>query len=374
MPSVLVIGGTGHFGGRICRRLSNEQRLQLLVSSRSLQSPESLAARLDNGRAGATIMPVALDLGADTFAEDIRRLGADVVIHTAGPYQGQDYTVARACIEAGSHYVDLADGREFVAGIAALDEPARAAGVSIVAGGSTMPGTSSAMIDAVRDDFSQIHTIESSIAPAHKTPRGISTYQAGLAYCGKPFNCWRDGRWRTVYGWQHLERIRYPELGLRFGAICDVPDLELIPDYVPGVQTVEFRASLEAPWEQLTMWLMAALTRLRLVSNWQPTAAFYKKMADRLMFLGSDKGGLHLRILGLDPDGRVISRTWYLVARRNHGPEVPCSPALLVTRKLLDGTLARRGAFPCLGLFTVDELRQEMHEFDVEIRFESAEG
>lgn len=371
MPSVLVIGGTGHFGGRICRRLARDHDLQLLVSSRRLESAKALASQLDLGRAGASIVPVALDLDADSFAADIQRFGANVVIHTAGPYQGQEYTVARACIDAGSHYVDLADGREFVAGITALDDRAQAAGVSIVAGASTMPGTSSAMVDAVRSEFAQIHTIESSIAPAHKTPRGISTYQAGLAYCGKPFKCWRDGQWRTVYGWQHLTRIRYPELGLRFGAICDVPDLELMPDYVPGVQTVEFRASLEAAWEQATMWLMAGLTRLRLVRNWRRTAPFFKRMADRLMFLGSDKGGLHLRVLGLAHDGRVISRTWYLIARRNHGPEVPCSPTLLVTRKLLNGTLTRRGAFPCLGLFSVDELRQEMREFDVEIRIES---
>ena len=158
------------------------------------------------------------------------------------------------------------------------------------------------------------------------------------------------------------------------GAICDVPDLQLVPDYVPGVQTVEFHAALEASWEQLSLWLMAALARLRLVRSWQPSAAFFKSVADRLRFLGSDKGGLHLRVLGLDHDGHVISRCWYLIARRNHGPEVPCSPALLIARKLLDGSLQRRGAFPCLGLFSVDELRREMHEFDVEIRFEAAEG
>lgn len=374
MPVVLVIGGTGHFGGRICRRLARDRDLQLLVSSRRLESAEAVVNDISAGRYGASITPVALDRQADTLAADLRQLAADVVIHTAGPYQGQDYAVARACIDAGSHYVDLADGRAFVAGIRALDDAARAAGVSVVAGGSTMPGTSSAMIDAVRADFAQIHTIESSIAPAHRTPRGLGTYKAALACCGKPIEVWRDGRWRTVHGWQHLRRIRYPELGLRFGAVCDVPDLALVPEYVPGVQSVEFYASLEAPWEQLTMWFMAALARLRLVSDWQPAAPCLKSVADRLTPLGSDKGGLHLRVLGLDQGGRVISRSWYLVARRGHGPEVPCTPALLVTRKLLDGTLTRRGAFPCLGLFSVDELRREMREFDVEIRFESAQG
>jgi len=37
------------------------------------------------------------------------------VIHCAGPFQSQDYRVALAAMAAGAHYLDLADGRQFVA-------------------------------------------------------------------------------------------------------------------------------------------------------------------------------------------------------------------------------------------------------------------
>ena len=140
MPAVLVIGSSGHFGGRICRRLARQDGLQLIVSSRDAARADAVASRIDCGRAGATIVPMALDVDSDNFADAISDLSPDVVIHTAGPYQGQDYAVARACIDAGSHYVDLADGRDFVAGIGALDDAAKAANVSIVAGGSTNAG------------------------------------------------------------------------------------------------------------------------------------------------------------------------------------------------------------------------------------------
>jgi short subunit dehydrogenase-like uncharacterized protein len=56
-------------------------------------------------------------------------LGAELVIHTAGPFQGQDYgVVAAAVAAAGAHYIDLADGRRFVCDFpAALDAAFREA-------------------------------------------------------------------------------------------------------------------------------------------------------------------------------------------------------------------------------------------------------
>ena len=368
--TLLVIGGTGHFGGRICRRLAHWENLDLVVSSRSAESAANLAASINATSPAANIAPAALDVTSDSFAADVKNLAPDVVIHTAGPYQEQDHAVPRACIEAGSHYVDLADGRDFVANIGDLDEAAIAADVSIVSGASTMPGISSVMVDDVRSDFAQIHTVESSIAPAHKTPRGVSTYLAGLECCGKPFDTWRDGRWQTVHGWQDLRKIRYPLLGTRFGAACNIPDLQLMPEYVPGLQTASFHAALEAPWEQLALWLMAGLTRARLVWNWRPAAPLFSWLTERLLFLGSEEGGMHVRVHGLDRAGKVIGRTWYLLARQNHGPEIPCSPAILIARKLLTGELRRKGAYPCLGLFTIDELMHEMREFDIEQRLQ----
>jgi hypothetical protein len=55
------------------------------------------------------------------------------------------FSVARSCIAAGANYVDLADNRAWVCGVAAdasLDAAARAAGVAVIAGASTVPGLS----------------------------------------------------------------------------------------------------------------------------------------------------------------------------------------------------------------------------------------
>ncbi len=366
-PRVVVFGGTGHFGARICRRLAKKPDLELIVTSRSLARAETLAVELRDKP--AAVSAAAVDQDAPDLADRLRELNPNVVIHTAGPYQGQDYGVAQACIDAGCHYVDLADGRQFVAGFDALDAAAKDAGVVLVTGASTLPGVSSAVVNQMRDRFQSIERIETSIAPAHQTPRGPGTVRAVLSYCGAPFETWCAGEWRTVYGWQDLSWQRYPALGRRLSGACDVPDLALFPDYVPGVRTVSFHAALEAPWEQLGLWIMAWLTRIGFVHDWTRIAPAFLAMSERLIRLGSRRGGMQMRIDGSGLDGKAHSCQWNLVAEQNHGPEIPCTPAIVVATKLLKGELSEPGAFPCLGLFTVDEFMHELSDFDVISRF-----
>ena len=137
---VLVLGGYGHFGGRICRALSTAATL--IVAGRDAAKATQAARTLGIAHEG-----VALDYTATDLADRLRALHVDAVIHTCGPFQGQSYHVAQDCIAAGAHYIDLADGREFVTGISALDAAARTASVLVVSGASTLPALSSAVIN-----------------------------------------------------------------------------------------------------------------------------------------------------------------------------------------------------------------------------------
>ncbi len=362
---IVVIGGTGHFGSRICRRLAGEPNTELVVTSRSEANATRFVGELVAGFPDASIRPAYLDQFSANFEDDLRRLSPTIVVHTAGPYQGQDYRVARACIEAGSHYIDLADGREFVEGFSSLNEFALEQGLLLVSGASTLPGLSSAVIDSLRDQFDEIRSIEISIAPAHQTPRGIGTISAVLSYCGKPFKVLIGGSWVRMYGWHDLRLQRYPRLGTRLAGICDVPDLGLLPEYVEGARTVTFHAALEAPWEQLALWLMGWLTRLRLVMDWSRFAHTFQRLSDRLNRLGSDTGGMHIRLTGIDNDQKWRIRTWYLMAGKNHGPEIPCSPALVLARKLAQNRLSKRGAYACLGLVSLLDFEEEVRSYDI---------
>src|SRR6185295_15428736 len=116
---VLLLGGYGAFGGRIAERLARENDVEVVVAGRSLQRAHEFAARVQQG-ARARITPARLD-GIQVAAGDLAALRPLLVINASGPYQHQDYRLARACVAAGVHYLDLADAREFVTGIGTLD-------------------------------------------------------------------------------------------------------------------------------------------------------------------------------------------------------------------------------------------------------------
>lgn len=362
---IVVIGGTGNFGARICRRIAGEPGTNLVVTSRTDSNAAEFVRDLKAVNPAADIRAARLDQFSTDFEANLRRLQPDVVVHTAGPYQGQDYRVARACIDAGSHYIDLADGREFVKGFSCLNESALRRGVLLVSGASTLPGLSSAVVDSLKDQFREIEAIEISIAPAHQTPRGAGTIAAVLSYCGKPFTMLVDGDWTRMHGWQNLRIQRYPQLGTRLSGACDVPDLGLLPTYVSGIRTVTFHAALEAWWEQIALWVMGWLTRLHLVLDWGRFAPAFKRLSDRLNRLGSDTGGMHVRLIGTDENQERRVRTWHLTARENHGPEIPCSPALILVRKLARNELLQRGAYACLGMISLAEFDHEVRDLNI---------
>ena len=346
----VVLGGYGNFGARICRALAGHPALEVIAAGRR---PRAAAA--DTGIRGAH-----LDLAAGNFSNELKSFAPGIVIHCVGPFQGQDYRVAAAALDAGAHYIDIADGRAFVAGFAArMDGSARAAGRLAVSGASTLPALSCAVIDDLAGRFRSIDEIQISIAPGQRAPRGAATIAAVFSYAGRSFKWRSGGAWSDAWGWQELRRVRFAGAGTRLAAACDVPDLELAPARYAGVRTVQFRAALELAVQHVAIWLAAALRRGGIPLPLERWAGALDRVARLLDIFGSDCGGMLVQLTGTRADGSRGRVEWHLTARENHGPEIPCMAAILLARGLAAGTVAARGAFPCVGLLTLPQFEPE---------------
>lgn len=351
---VIVIGGLGNFGARICKRLSQEQGFKIIATSRHVKKSSTKNGEL-----------ATLDIDHAGFADQLKVLVPDLVIHCAGPFQNQDYRVALAALGCGAHYIDIADGREFVAGFAAAVGPAaEVADRLAISGASTLPALSSAVIDSMRNSSKTLGSIEIFIAPGQQAPRGVATMAAVLGYAGIPFPWWQNGAWRIAHGWQQLKRETF-SFGRRLCAACDVPDLVLLPARYPEVLTVTFRAALEVSVQHIALWILAALRRIGLPVPLVRWARALNRVGDWFDRFGSGTGGMKVRVVGVDSLGRRSRKEWELVAKDNHGPEIPCMAAILLAMKLGRGGDMGGGAKVCMGLISLSEFEGEFSRWNI---------
>ncbi|MDB5708838.1 MAG: Saccharopine dehydrogenase [Sphingomonas bacterium] len=358
---VLIIGGYGNFGGYIARTLATDPNIVVLIAGRSSEKARAAAASL---AAANPAEGYALDIAGD-LPNAFAAIRPDLVIHTSGPFQGQDHRVARTAIAAGVHYIDMADSRDFVATIGALDDAARAAGVTVVAGASSVPCLTAAFIDRYRPAFARLDSAVYGITTAQQTNTGLGTAAAVLSYVGKPFTRWSKGARRQTHGWQGLHAVRYPEIAMRLFGDCDVPDLALFPARYPELRELRFVAGHEVKLLHLGTWLLSWFVRLGLIDSLARYAPGLLKASSLFDPLGSGRSGLHMILSGTGNDGRPMTVRIFMVARQAHGPNIPCVPSIILARRIAAGERIAPGARPCLDLIDLNALLGALDDLDI---------
>lgn len=354
---VLIIGGYGNFGRFITKTLAQETNIKVIIAGRSLDKAQVLADEV-----GGEAMQLDISAG---IVDALATIKPDIVIHTSGPFQAQGYDVAEACIALGCHYIDLADGREFVNGIEALDTQAKEKGVLVMSGASSVPCLTSALVDHYRSEFVTIESLNYGITTAQKTARGLATTAAILSYTGKSFPTLVDGKLTDVYGWQNLWARKYSSLGWRLLGNCDVPDLALFPNRYPELKNIRFYAGLEIPFIHVTLWALSWLVRAGIIKSLVKAASLMLKISYLFDWLGTANSAFHMELLGKGRDGEDKVIKFELTARSGDGPYIPCMPAILMAKKLAAGTVQERGSYPCVGFISKDEYLDALSDMDI---------
>ncbi len=338
-----------------------ENNIHVIIAGRSVDKAKKLISKID---AVNEIKAVGLDINIE-ITPSLCEIKPDIVIHTSGPFQSQGYDVAEVCINLGIHYIDLADGREFVNGITRLDGQAKEKNVLVISGASSVPCLTSSIVDFYKDEFETLETLDYGITTAQKTARGLATTAAILGYTGKPIKTIINGEPSIIYGWQGLKLHKYKELGWRLLGYCDVPDLAIFPELYPQLKTIRFYAGLEIPFIHVTLWFLSYLVRFGLIKTLQPAAAFLLRVSYLFDWLGTDKSAFHMELEGKDKYGKEKTVSFELTARSGDGPYIPCMPAILIAKKLANHEISDSGAYPCIGFITLDEYLAALSGMDI---------
>jgi len=131
----IVLGGAGDMGNEAVRFLAAYPGVtEVMVADLNLKAAQTLAQEVGGPTRACPVN--ALDHQA--LVETIR--GYDVAVGFIGPFIYFERRQAQAAIDAGVHYVSIADDFEAAREALALDEAARAAGVLVLTGLGNCPG------------------------------------------------------------------------------------------------------------------------------------------------------------------------------------------------------------------------------------------
>ena len=334
----------------------------MIIAGRSIDKARQL---IDSGVEAVHPLEAARVDIHDDFSGSLQTIKPDIVIHTSGPFRAQSYDVANACIDYGAHYIDLADGRDFVAGINALHEKAQQAGVVVISGASSVPCLTSAIVDEFITEFTALDSLYYGISTAQKTTRGLATTAAILGYTGKQFSTLVAGKIKNIYGWQGLKAHKYSTLGRRLLGHCDIPDLALFPQRYPTLKTIRFYAGLEIKFIHLILWSLSWLVRIGVISSLKPSASLLLRLSFLFDWMGSADSGFYMELSGTGHKNDKKTILFELIARSGDGPYIPCMPAILLAKKLADEQIVERGAYPCVGFISYREYLDALKALDI---------
>jgi Saccharopine dehydrogenase NADP binding domain len=359
---ILILGGYGTFGGRLALLLRDEPRLSLVIAGRSKAKAQDFCERHVAAN-GARVAAAAVDRDAD-LAAAFTAIAPHIVVDASGPFQsyGADpYRVAKAALGVRAHYMDLADGSDFVRNIVELDAAAKAANVFVLAGMSSFPALSAAAVRRLIStaDIAHLDSIAAGVAPLPYAAVGQNVIRAIAAYAGRPVAVRRHGRTCTAYPLTETRRFTIAPPGFRplprtTFSLVDVPDLTLLADLWPEVQDIWVGAApVPAIWHRLLRWLAWGV-RARVLPSLTPLASLMYRTMNVLTW-GERRGGMFVEVTGRRTDGVVVKRSWHLLAEGDDGPLIPCMAVEAVVRHMLDGRAPAPGARAAMREIEVDD-------------------
>ena len=358
---ILILGGYGNFGGRLATLLQDQADLTLLVAGRSEAKAKAFCRK--RGTTAAALLPTVFDRDA-SVDEQMIKLAPDIVVDASGPFQAygpKPYRLVEACIARRVHYLDLADAPDFVAGIAAYDHAAAAAGILVRSGVSTFPLLPALVTRALTADWRAVERISAGLAPSPFAGIGATLVRAVASSAGKEVKTRRAENTATAYAFTDTRRTTIAPPGClplknRLFALIDVPDHQILPIEWPELRETWIAVGTQP--EILFKLLIAGawLVRLGLLPSLLP---FHKVIlcVMRALSWGERRSGMFVELRGRDGRNRPTGRAWHLVAEDGEGPMIPAMGAAALIGKLLAGAQLVPGASTAVKDLDLEDYR-----------------
>ncbi|ADU52220.1 Saccharopine dehydrogenase [Thermaerobacter marianensis DSM 12885] len=314
----VVFGGAGDMGRRAVEELARTPGVaRVTVADRNLEAARAVAQQ---------VAPVAAP-GCQVVAEavDVLQPGAaaalmaehDVAVGAAGPFYLLEEPLVRAAIDARRPYVSLCDDHDAARRVLDLDEPARAAGVTILTGLGWTPGLTNLCVRHAAGRMERVEAAHIAWAGSSADSRGWAVVLHTMHIFSGQVTSFAGGRWEQVAAGSGAERVVFPRpLGPVTVFHVGHPEPVTLPRFIPELQEVRLKGGLAEPvLNRLAVgfgrWGLMATHRRR-----QRLGAILKPLLPLLERVGAPArpaSGLVVRVRGRQ-DGQPVERVYRAVA------------------------------------------------------------
>jgi short subunit dehydrogenase-like uncharacterized protein len=220
MTSIWLLGATGR-GGRAVARALISRGIPVVLLGRNAAQLASVAASF-NGPGAAETLAIA---GWSELPSLIAQRRPGVLVNTVGPFTRTAVPLARACLKAGTHYVDLANELDVVRQLLDLNAEAHDHGTTIVTGAGFGVLATEALAITLRGEREPAVKAQVAALPAVDGLGSavLSSSVDVLAYGGRRY---QDGQLvRNRFGADHI-RVGLPSGGSRQAVGVPTGELE----------------------------------------------------------------------------------------------------------------------------------------------------
>ncbi len=249
MSHILIIGAGGVSQVAIVKcAMNSEVFSKITLASRTLSKCENIA-KIVKEKTGVDIDIAQIDADdADSVATLIKKIGADLLLNVALPYQ--DLSLMDACLMAKIPYIDTAnyehpDTAKFEYKEQwAKNEAFRAAGIPALLGSGFDPGVTNVFCAYAQQNlFDEINYIDILDCNAGDHGYAFATNfnpEINLREVSAKGRYWKEGEWIQTepmeihFGWE------YPEVGVKDSYLLYHEELESLVKNIKGLKQIRF--------------------------------------------------------------------------------------------------------------------------------------
>jgi len=333
----VVLGGAGDMGNQAVRTLASYPNVsEVMVAELNLAAAQELAAEL-----GSVVQACRVDAtDHQALVETIR--GYDVALGFVGPFVYFEGPLVRAAIEAGVHYVSIADDYEAAREALALGEAAKKAKVTVLTGLGNCPGLTNLMAKKGALAMGQPRRIHIAWFGGADDAGGYANYRHAVhIFCGK-VPSFRDGREVLVRSGSGKEMVQFPP------PCCRLPvyhtghaEPVTIPANIAGLETVTLKGGIWPAWLARAGILLERVGLVRGERSQRFWAGFFYRLLPRLPAGKCTVSGFRVDVYG-EQDGGQAHRWYTCVGRMKN---ITSIPAALGAVMLAQGEISERGVF-----------------------------